>query len=494
MNLTKKLYHNFQNFKNKPAFCIDGKNISYGEFLEYINGTRELIEKNIPGQNNPVGIVYVESIETYAAIFATWFSGNYFVPLNPKHPTERNSSIIKNVGINFLLSAKIEENVFAESVKMMFNSDLKSENDQQPLDIQDDQRMYVLSTSGSTGVPKFVPINMENLTAYCDGFLDRFAEMNSDVRFLQIYDLSVDASVTSYLLPLLVGACVYTLPEGPFKFLTITKMLANKNVNWVKLTPSVLSFLSPHKTKLDFKHIKQIVFGGEALPVSLVKEWLPVFPETKIANHYGPTETTVGVTTYRIDDLKNIRTMNGVVSIGRPFREVESVVLNEKGYESAAGENGELCIAGKQVMKGYLKGDDSSFIYLEINNKKKKFYRTGDIVQKDNDGFIYYLGRTDDQVKIEGHRINLIEIENRARDILPGIQVVMVAHEKIEGIKRLYLFVEGADIDKQKLKAGLVEKLPPKMIPEDIFHVSKIPLTTGGKIDKIKLIKDCLVK
>ncbi|GAB1453371.1 amino acid adenylation domain-containing protein [Draconibacterium sp.] len=496
MSFLKGLYNTFCNNKNNRAFCVDGRDISYGEFLEYINGTRELLEKVMPKQNNPIGLVAYDCIETYAAIFATWFSGNYFVPLNPKHPTERNLSTIKNVGIEYLISAKKnlkELDGHPEKLNVIINTGIKSKNTKEPVDARNDQRLYVLTTSGSTGTPKYVPINLENLTAHCNGFLNRFPELQSDACFLQIYDLTVDASFPSYLIPLMVGACVYTLPEGPFKFLTIAKMLADKKVTWVKLTPSVLSFLSPYKLQLDFKHLKYVIFGGEALPLSLVKQWQPIFPEAKIANHYGPTETTVGVTSYNIDDIQDIRSMDGIVSIGKPFDEVELVVIDENGNEAEPDEKGELCIGGKQVMEGYLNGNTSSFIDIQINNQKKKFYRTGDIVQKDKDGYIYFLGRTDDQVKIEGHRMNLIEIENRVKDLLPEHMAVLVAHEKLPGLKRLYLFIEGIEIDKQKLKSGLAQHLPPKMIPEDIFPVSKIPLTAGGKIDRIKLINDYLV-
>ncbi len=495
MDFIKSLYNTFINNKNNRAFCVDGKDISYGEFLEYINGTRELLEEAIPGGNNPVGIISYDCIETYAAIFATWFSGNYFVPLNPKYPAERHISTIENIGIEYLLSAKTHVNELVgnpEKLQIIINTNIKSEISKEPANAQNDQRMYVLTTSGSTGIPKYVPINMQNIASYCSGFMDRFPELQSDACVLETYDLTADASFTSYLIPLMAGACVYILPEDQFKFLSIAKLLSNKRVTWVKLTPSVLSFLSPYKLKLDFKHLKYIIFGGEALPVSLLKEWLPIFPDTRIVNHYGPTETSVGVTSYKIDDMKNIRSMDGIVSIGKPFKGVDFVIIDENGNE-VSNQKGELCISGKQVMKGYLNSDISPFIYLEINDKRVKFYRTGDIVKKDKDGYIYYLGRTDDQVKIEGHRINLIETENKVRDLLPGHKVVMVAHDKLPGIQRLYLFVEGTAIDKLKLKSGLAENLPPKMIPEDIYPVSKIPITDGGKIDRKKLVNDYLV-
>ena len=106
MTLISDLYNSFKLNTKKRAFCIDGQDINYSEFLAYINGTRILLEENLSGENQPVGIVSDNCIETYAAIFAIWFTGNYFVPLNPKHPLERNKSIIKNVGIEYLISAK----------------------------------------------------------------------------------------------------------------------------------------------------------------------------------------------------------------------------------------------------------------------------------------------------------------------------------------------------------------------------------------------------
>ena len=131
--------------------------------------------------------------------------------------------------------------------------------------------------------------------------------------------------------------------------------------------------------------------------------------------------------------------------------------------------------------------------FLEDGKPRKRYYKTGDIVQKDKEGHIYYLGRTDDQVKIEGHRMNLIEIENKVKDLLPGHKAVMLAFEKIPGVKRLYLFVEGNEIEPSELKDKLAEQLPPMMVPKEIFTISKIPLTTGGKTDKRSLANESLL-
>ncbi len=492
MSFTTELHTSFVNNKTSRAFCIDGQDISYEEFLEYINGTRALLDKKIKGTNNPIGIIAHECIETYAAIFACWFSGNHFVPLNPKFPAEKNLSIIRNTGIEYILSPREEAEEFSKAslkLKIIVNKGVKSKEDSEPALAGEDQRMYVLSTSGSTGTPKYVPISQENLSTYCYGFIDRFPELDSEACFLQIYDHTFDAAFTSYLVPLMVGACVYTLPDGQFKFLSIAKLLSDRKVNWVKLTPSVLSYLSPYKAQLDFGHLHTLIFGGEALPLALVNEWSKVFPKTRIVNHYGPTETTVGVTSYTIHEDKKIRAMNGIVSIGKPFKEVGYAIIGKNGEEVDPGQKGELCIGGKQVMKGYLNDDGYPFIEKMIDGKISRFYKTGDMVQTDLDGYIYFLGRSDDQVKIGGFRVDLVEVENAVRKAGKfETGVAAVAVEKTPGLNQLIVFVENYSGDGLDIIKKLALQIQPYQIPARVVGVRAFPLNSSGKTDKKSLV------
>ena len=492
MQLIRKYYLEFKKNAGNRAFCIANQDISYGEFLTYIWGTRRLLESNIVGKNNPIGVICFDCIETYAAIFSAWFSGNSFVPINPKHPLERNMALIRNTGVRMVCSAKknVETIIDTEQIRLLINSGVKSTDDHAPVETTNDQLMYVLTTSGSTGVPKHVPIHLENVEAYCSGFLQLFPELTGDACFLQTYDLTSDAAFTGYLLPLLVGGCVYTLPDDQFKFLTIARLISDKRVNWVKLTPSVLSYLRSYISKLDLKHIQHFIFGGEALPLSLVNEWYPSFPQAQIANLYGPTETTISSTAFKFNNIAAARVMNGIVSIGKPFPEVDCVVIDEKQHVLGAGVKGELCIGGKQTMSGYLNGVQDSFVYLNVVGGRKKYYRTGDLVQRDEDGYYYFIGRVDDQVKINGYRINLIEVENAVRNLVPGCNVAVVAREKLPGLKRLYVFLEGFTGELEQIKQKLMQQLPGQMVPDEVFSVSRFPFTTSGKIDKKKLSND----
>ncbi|NQU88680.1 MAG: AMP-binding protein, partial [Mariniphaga sp.] len=268
MNLIQQLYNSFLSFGKNRAFCIDGKDITYFKFLEYINGIYNLIEKNISGKNNGIGIIAFETIETYAAFFACWFSGNYFVPINPKHPLERNKAIIKETGVKIVLTSKdeVSEIIYSGNVASLNIRGLKESGNKNPEESNGNQLLYILTTSGSTGVPKHVPINAKNVEAYCNAYFKVFPELDQKACVLQTHDHTTDASFTSYLLPLLKGACIYFLPEGQFKFLSIARMMLDKKITWVKLTPSVLAYLNPYIDDLDLKHIKYFGFGGEVLP------------------------------------------------------------------------------------------------------------------------------------------------------------------------------------------------------------------------------------
>jgi amino acid adenylation domain-containing protein len=490
MNLIHKFYHSFKKYSTNRAFCIGGKDISYGEFLEYINGARKLIDSKINKKGIPVGIICFDNIETYAAIFATWFSGNYFIPINPKHPCARNNLMIENTGIKNIFSVinEVENIICTDDIQLLNNLGQKIIQSSLPIETEPEQLMYVLTTSGSTGVPKYVPINEKNVDAYCTGFLNLYPNLKPTVNFLQTYDLTSDAAFTGYLLPLLIGASVFTVPNDSFKFLSIAKLISNKQITWVKLTPSVLNYLTPYIPKLELKHIEHVIFGGEALQLSLLKKWQGVFQGAEFSNLYGPTETTISATAYRFSNIENAKSRNGVISIGKPFPEVECAVIDKNSNVLGVKKEGNLCIGGNQTMKGYLKkGEKSGFVELNLNNKKLKFYITGDIVTEDKNGYYYFLGRIDDQVKIEGYRVNLIEVEKSVRNIIPDYNIFVIAHEKLEGLKRLYVFIEGFRGEFAEIKQKLEKQLPGHMVPDEIFAVPEFPFTSSGKIDKTEL-------
>ena len=490
MNLIERFYESFKQFSDRRAFCIGGQDFSYAEFLSYIEGSRILLDDNTPHNKLPVGVLCFDTIETYAAIFAIWFSGRGFVPVNPKFPKERNTILLEKSGVQSVFSAmkSVDQIIDIERIDLLYNAGKQQMIDPRNPETDGDQLLYILTTSGSAGIPKYVPIHQPQVETYCTGFLQLFPELNQTACFLQTYDLTSDAAFTGYLLPLLVGACVYTLPNDQFKFLSISRLLMNKNVDWVKMTPSVLAYLNPYRSKLKLNHVRHVVFGGEPLSFSLLSPWIDVFPEAEIVNLYGPTETTISSMTYKCRDLKSARMAHDILSIGKPFPEVECLVLDRNQQVVNLGETGELCLAGKQTMAGYLNDENVSVFFIQDGpGGEKKFYKTGDLVKEDEDGFFYFVGRLDDQVKINGYRVNLVEVENAVRNQISDCKVVVVTHEKQEGLKRLVLFLENYLGDLNQIKQQLKKELPAQMIPDEVISVDQFPFTTSGKIDRKKL-------
>jgi D-alanine--poly(phosphoribitol) ligase subunit 1 len=488
MSLFKRYYEAFRANGKNEAFCFENEHYSYDEFVRKINGIRFLIEQSENySPEMPVGIICYEDAGTYASVFATWFSGCYFVPLNPSMPGAFNNEIIDRHGIRVVLSSQIPGFELLDDNILLLTSSAIRETDKPVFEWHDNQVVYVLNTSGSTGKPKYVPINLKNLTSSLDGFLTLYPELGPKDKFLQTYDLTSDAAFTGYLIPFLLGASVYSISQKYFKPLAVAKILNNKPITWVQLTPSLLACLRPYFSSFYLPGIKHFLFGGEALPVNLVEEWRKSVPNAVISNLYGPTETTITATIYSCKPGRQLKSLNNTVSIGKPLQGVVAYIKPESSVKNEL--TGELCLAGEQVMEGYWFTERQPFLFLAGENSQAKFYPTGDYVKTDAEGNLYYLGRKDDQVKINGYRVDLIEVENIVREHLPECgNVAAVAVEIGQSLSQLVAFVENCRNMEDNLASQLALRYPRYKIPEKIIVVESFPLLTSGKTDKKALV------
>ena len=493
MNLWEKFDDRFKKNASAPAFCIGGQYYSYTEFARYISGSQQLIKQHIGESTGlSVGVMCHDTIETFAAIFAIWFSGCCFVPLHPLHPASVNNEKILQAGLQFIFDSEKKQPLNDLNSGYICNKDAKST---EPLTINQSPNLaYILFTSGSTGKPKGVPINMENLSAFVEGFLELYPDLTFNDRFLQTYDLTSDAAFTGYVIPLLLGATVYTIPPESFKYLSIVKIIDEQQITWTQFTPSILNYLRPYFKSIRFNSLKHSHFGGEALPYDLVSEWAECVPNAEISNIYGPTETAITCAIHRttIEQL-NVKVYNGIVSIGKPLKKVKILIIDENDQLVAGGEKGELCIGGNQVMEGYLDAtsdDPKSFFIHESNGIEEKFYRSGDLVFQDNQGYLFFCGRKDDQLKISGYRIEPAEIEHAVSHATNGLKSKVFGFRNKTGTESIVLFIEQIDEQPEKLKEKLLALLPSALIPEKIISIGQFPLNSNGKVDKTLLFEE----
>lgn len=356
--------------------------------------------------------------------------------------------------------------------------------------VPDDELAYILFTSGSTGKPKGVQLTRRNIAAFMNSFWQTDIKISEEDRCLQCFDLSFDVSVQSYLVPLIKGACCYTVPHGQIKYTYVSSLIEDHKITFGAMAPSMLRYLKPYFDEIDATSLKYCILTAEACPLNLMEDWYNCATNTEIYDFYGPTECTIYCTYYKLNKKGANKSLNGIISIGKPLANCIGLILDEDGKELPCGEKGELCIAGDQVTIGYWKNpekNESSFFYKEINGVSMRFYHTGDLCYKDDDGDIMYSGRLDHQAKIQGFRVELGEIEYHVRNFLGGKSAICVAYENKEKLTELALFVESNEFDTADLVKYMRSKMPSYMIPSRIIFVPELPLNGNDKVDRNEL-------
>lgn len=476
-------------YKNRNAFVINNNPITYQLLGECISKIRIAVhKKNI--NNQIAGIVINDDLETYASIIALWLEGKSYVPLHPNWPMERISDILEQVEVGIILDSSEHTRygnypILATRI-LEFESEYLTVND----DINDNELAYILFTSGSTGKPKGVQITRKNIAAFMNSFWQTGIDITCEDRCLQCFDLTFDVSVQGYLVPLTRGACCYTVPYGGVKYIQAGSLIEEHKLTFGAMAPSMLRYLRPYFSEMDVSSLRYCILTAEGCPIELIDEWKKYALNATFYDFYGPTEATVYSTYYKLNNNKTNKTLNGIVSIGKPLANVLTVIVDEKLNTVYEGGKGELCISGDQVTPGYWKNteqNDRAFFYKEIDGKNIRFYRTGDLCYMDKDGDIMYSGRIDQQAKIQGFRVELGEIEYHAREFLKGINAVCVAFTNSHGLTEIAMFIESTEFDTSELMTFMHSKMPSYMIPGRIQFVQSFPLNANDKIDKNKL-------
>lgn len=424
---------------------------------------------------SPWVAVYVQkNVRLIPALLGCWMARKGYLPIHPDYPAER---------VNFILEdSEAEYMLFPESQSFALTTNLQqcspySEIQPQEYKLEENKLSdpaYLLFTSGSTGKPKGVPIYHEQLAAFIEAFFAHCPlELTAKDRFLQMFEYTFDLSLFSTFVPLCIGACTYLLPNEGISAFNVVEVLEEKQITVALMVPSILAYLKPYFSEIHLPYLRYNLFCGEALKWSFLKEWRHCLPNAQIENVYGPTEATIFCSAYLITNETPQHLHHDIVPIGKPLPNVNFSL-----------EAQELIISGKQVTKGYWKNSEKTKAAFFVQHGENH-YRTGDLCYTNAAMDYVFMERKDFQVKIDGHRVELAEIEQVAFEFVQA-ECVATAMLNEQNTFSLHLFIT-REVDLKLMEEHLVKHLPPYMLPKSIHYLPQMPLNQSGKVDRKQL-------
>jgi len=477
---------------NRKAFCINEKYYTYLDLAQSISKIRLAIQNNTKVSEKHIGLIANDDLDTYATIIAIWFEGKAFIPLSLDNPKSRNETIIDQSEI-FTIVDTSENSIFPEKNIINPTKIAKvSEILLSPKTVEGNDTCIILFTSGTTGIPKGVPLTYDGITTCMNDFQETTFDIDENDRSLLMFEITFDAAIITFLVSILNGACIYTVPKNESTFSYVFELLEDHNLTLMMVVPTFLSYLRPYFEEINLPAMKNCMLGGESLPVELTEEWSHCVPNAKIFNVYGLTETTIQSTNYVYKRKGNNKSHNGILSIGKAQPSSSVIIVDEHNNILATGIKGELCIGGPQLTPGYWKDEErnrETFVNIDYKGVPTRFYKTGDLCFLDEDGDIFYLGRLDFQAKIQGFRVELSEVEYYANTFLNKINTVALAVVNKFGNTDIGLVIESDEFETKELTDYLKTKMPFYMIPAHFKFVKEFPLNINGKTDRMALME-----
>jgi amino acid adenylation domain-containing protein len=495
---------------DEPALEVGSVVLSYRELEAAAASVAARLTADLPARPRRAALLASRSVAAYAGYLALQRLGTTVVPLNPAYPQVRNAKVCELAEADVILveeeaGARLRETAEAPlpPIVRLTDSELvaaarsAAPADLPPSPADPDSVAYILFTSGSTGVPKGVPITHRNISAYLAHNIRRF-DIGPGCRLSHTFDLTFDPSMFD-LFGAWGGGATLVVPQRAELLTPVDYLVRRRITHWASV-PSVISVSEalgslPPGQVTELRHS---LFIGEQLTAEQAARWRATAPGTAIDNVYGPTELTVACTEYRLsgDPSEWPRTSNDTVPIGPVYSFLEHVILDEDGKPAAEGE---LCVRGPQRFGGYLdprddvgrfvragaQPDEAAVVYDGGGVTAELHYRTGDRVRWES-GLLVHLGRLDNQVKVHGYRVELGEIEV-ALNRHPAVRRAVVLAARRGSETELVAWYTGQATPAAALADWLRQRLPAHMVPRRCTHLDTLPLTANGKTDRLAL-------
>ncbi|WP_246258378.1 non-ribosomal peptide synthetase [Kroppenstedtia pulmonis] len=479
---------------NLEAVIIGNDSITYKELNERANKVAHFLVRKGVKPNTPVGLFIDRSIDMVVVLVGILKAGGAYLPIDPEVPQERIDQILQE----------------AKSPICIWDTDLQKKKDSQEttfigLDKMKDAASFlpkhnvdvnvtpadlvsVYYTSGTTGMPKCVA-NIHR--GYVNKMLamQRAYKLEKGETLLQKASIAFDDSSVEIFWPLISGGRVALMEPGLHRDpRAIVKSLIHYKVTYMYVVSSMLSRILDEIQEGEYEQLiglKGVFAGADPLTSDIVGRFFKKMPG-ELYNTWGSTEVSIDATIHTCtpEDLHD----DGIISIGKPFDNVNVYILDDHMQPVPEGEIGDLYVAGAGVSRGYLNQDErNAAVFSQNPFREGRMYKTGDRGYYRPDGSIKFLGRTDNQVKIRGIRIELEEIENVLRKELKVKEAIVLLREDMPGLQRIVAYVvlrSGEELTTSQLKMKMKTYLPQYMMPHFIIFIDEMPLNQNNKIDK----------
>lgn len=478
----------------KTAYSDGTDHMSFSELYRISRGIGScILQKGFSREG--VAILMEKHPRQVASFYGAVYAGCFYVSIDPEMPPRRMEMILKNINARVLIvdekCEKLLTGISFDGVVLRYNEICDLEENSDALNRVrerqiDTDPIYIVFTSGSTGIPKGVAACHRSVIDYVEALCDALG-FSEDTVFANQTPLFFDAPLKELMPVIKFGATAYLVPRKLFMFpMKLCDFLNEHHINTVCWVVSALTMISSLGVleKNPPKYLTTVAFGSEVFPRRQYDLWRDALPDAKFFNLYGPTEATGMSCFWRAD-----RTLDKdePIPVGKPFRNTDLMLITEDGREAKEGEQGEIYLRGTCVTLGYFNNPEKTaeaFVQNPLQHAyPETVYRTGDLAHRNAYGELVFVSRKDAQIKHMGHRIELGEIESATADCKEVTRACCVYDDEK---KRIQLYYCG-EICENELLQFLKGYLPRYMMPAVCKRLESMPLTPNGKLDRKKI-------